>query len=540
MKVGRVQAQNFMSHDNLDVTLPPTGVVLVTGLNGAGKSAIMEAVAYGYWGKTLRGSDPRRGGDEPGGLVGCESDLVSVGRRWKGGSSASKLEVVGEQHENSTKAQDRVSDLLSWDVWRRSCAFSSADAAHFTLAADADRKRLLEAILGLDRLDIAHEAARKDLRQAEQKHTATGMATNRILGALDVARATLAKRSEMPKPPRVTVKEITSAHQLAQRQEAQAAAVVDKLRKQASDAQADLRTAEAAVLAAERVLAKLGQAECPTCARPFSLDRECQAKAMLELEQETERRGHRQVALAAITSHGIEAVQKQKVLHEQTEKAALHLTLIEREWFTYTQAAQLRDEAQDHLTELELDQMDAESAQYEAASQVALLEACCLVLGTRGVRSQVLASALGDLETAANRWLAEIGDRDLKVTIRPQVERASGTVADVVTMEVAGAGGGRGYKGASAGERRRIDVAIMLALAEMAGRAHGTSGSTLFFDEVFDALDVDGSRAVAQALGKLAQDRCVVVISHSTALASELSPGLSIVVEDGEARVRSR
>jgi DNA repair exonuclease SbcCD ATPase subunit len=52
--------KNFMSHDSSEVELPPSGIILVTGDNGAGKSAIAEAIAYGHWGKMLRNDIPWR------------------------------------------------------------------------------------------------------------------------------------------------------------------------------------------------------------------------------------------------------------------------------------------------------------------------------------------------------------------------------------------------------------------------------------------------------------------------------------------------
>ncbi len=537
MKVTRVVAERFMSHDSLDVTLPATGVVLVTGHNGAGKSAIMEAVAFGTWGKTLRGADPRRDGEA--GSVLVDADLVTVHRSWKGTGSA-KLEVVGEEHENSTKAQDRVANLLSWDVWRRSCAFSSADAAHFTMAADADRKRLLEAILGLDRLDRAHEAARKDLRNAEQLATAGRLAANRILGAIDTARRNVALRSTVPAKPGMTLEEAKAAHDQALLRAGEQSKVVDRLRERTAPLQLEVRGAELVVADRLRTVEKLSTSECPTCARPFDVDGDQLTQARREHAAAITAREAAKKALDDHYAIGQGEAAILRPLVEEAKKAASFVTYMDKEWFTYNQAAALLAEAETALGELDMDLMDAEFKQAELDGKVAMLEACCQVLGTRGVRSQVLATALADLESAANRWLHEIGDRDLEVVIRPQVERASGTVADIVTLEVLGAGGGRGYKGASAGERRRIDVALMLGLAEMAGRAHGTTGATLFFDEVFDALDATGARAVAQALGKLAADRAVVCISHSPALAAELHPVLHVRVESGVAKMCSR
>jgi DNA repair exonuclease SbcCD ATPase subunit len=140
------------------------------------------------------------------------------------------------------------------------------------------------------------------------------------------------------------------------------------------------------------------------------------------------------------------------------------------------------------------------------------------VLGLRGVRAPLLAGSLSGIEAVANAWLARLGRAGLRVVLHPYSEKKSGGVVDAISLDVAGAGGGYGYKASSGGERRRIDVALMLALAEVAAAAHGHLQGTMFFDEVFDQLDVGGLDSLAEALQELAQDRCVVVITHSEIL----------------------
>jgi DNA repair exonuclease SbcCD ATPase subunit len=151
-----------------------------------------------------------------------------------------------------------------------------------------------------------------------------------------------------------------------------------------------------------------------------------------------------------------------------------------------------------------------------------VLTAVEVVLGLKGVRVGVLARSLGGLGAIANAWLARLGIPEMNLELKPYSEKKTGGVTDSIGVVLSGAGGGHGYKAGSGGERRRVDLALLLGLSEVATAATGTPPGTLFFDELFDALDTDGVKAVSVALEDLAKDRCVVVISHNPELVREL------------------
>jgi DNA repair exonuclease SbcCD ATPase subunit len=138
----------------------------------------------------------------------------------------------------------------------------------------------------------------------------------------------------------------------------------------------------------------------------------------------------------------------------------------------------------------------------------------------------VLGRALDGVEAVANYWLQQIAPG------RALTVRAEGD-AGKITIGLQGFGGGK-YKAASAGERRRVDAPLLLALAEVAG--HGNHRGTLFLDEVFDALDRDGRALVCQALAELGQTQSVVVITHAEDLARAIPAVQRFEVSAGELR----
>jgi DNA repair exonuclease SbcCD ATPase subunit len=200
-----------------------------------------------------------------------------------------------------------------------------------------------------------------------------------------------------------------------------------------------------------------------------------------------------------------------------------------------TKASVLREKAQNfeaEAVELEFDLRPAIVRQRE-------LEVCEQVLGVRGVRVVVLTHALAAAESLANVYLGQMSI-GMRVKIRGFTTLKNGDVNANISIEVEGAGAGHGYKASSGGERRRIDAALLLAFAEIAAAASGGDPGTLFIDEVFDALDVEGCASVAQVLADLGQRRCVVLITHRveltqllkragakvyTAVAGKITPG---------------
>ncbi len=128
------------------------------------------------------------------------------------------------------------------------------------------------------------------------------------------------------------------------------------------------------------------------------------------------------------------------------------------------------------------------------------------LFGTRGVRSRILGQALGPIQDAANAFLEHLHP-DIKIELDADSDLKKGTSVEKIALTIHGRGGGHGYRALSKGERKRVDIALLLALASLGGEG------TLFFDDTFDFLDEEGAEAVGRVLEELAVDRTVVVLT---------------------------
>lgn len=509
----------FGTHQATEIEFPSRGIVVIRGGNGSGKSSLCEAVAWAGWGEHIRPDTLW-----PDGAQGHVSLLTGEGleirreQRARGTRlywSDLNRGLVAPQHATTTKAQEELEALLGpYDVWRRTHVLAAENIGAFSTAKDAERKRLLEVLLGVDALDgagerasEAHQHARRALAHAESDLHAAGARVERACNALHAARVV---------PPAAPLPDLSALRKAGARAEyglIQAEVAFGEVYGESARVDGLLRDAHGVQRMASQLVHGL---TCPTCKRDLVQDEDTRARAHREFAAATEaftaaqtearavgdavRAARNAVDAARAVAGGAQNAVRAAELQHQHHAGATH--------------AQARAVG---LAERELDA--AESALDVAASQHARAEHAEAVakqasaaLGTYGVRAHLLHGALSGIEAVANLWLARIAGPDVALRLGLKSEgRAE------VTLALEGMAGGRA-KSASTGQKRRVDVALLFALAEAAAGALGASRGTLFADEVFDSLDEAGRAAVCAAMDELAEERCVVVITHEEAL----------------------
>jgi DNA repair exonuclease SbcCD ATPase subunit len=534
--VERVVTERFMGHQAVDVDLPPTGIVVITGANGSGKSTLIEAVGAGLWAKLLRGTKWLPS-DEA--AVSLRASCVSVKRTRKGRQrklvwSPSGSEEEPTEYGTESKAQEALESLVgTFDQWRRSSVFSSADLDTFTRATDAERKRLLETMIGVDVFDGALLACRRDLR-------GTQMRSVELAGKLRELQAKLegwrrqdeeAKEGAGPEPPRPDSSLCAAKDQEHTRVQREYSDLVRReTTAENEQAQADRR-----IRRAQAELDNLDQMEtCSKCGQELSDEaRERLGAGARETIEEAERT--LQAAKTAMSEVGGQvdvAEASLKELRAELEDLRAQSAAYDQWVLRRGLREERRERIADELRKLDRELLDLEDEIDEAGVDVAELEVVERVLGLQGVRAHIVARTLAGVENIANVWVERLLP-GASVSLSPDTELKRGGTVERISLEVAGVGHDDGYMGCSGGERRRLDVALLLALAEVQAGAAGGAPGTLWLDEVFDTLDTSGKAAVSAALGDVAQERCVVVITHSDELAASLESTRRIVFKSG-------
>jgi len=209
--------RNFLSYGDEPQTLDFTQfrVACLTGDNGNGKSALLDAMTYALWGQARKGRHDRKPDD---GLLRLGATHMSVefafdldddryrvmrSFRRRPRSSVSELELQlfdpeADQFRPLTQAgapsvtQGKIDDLLSMDyeTFTNSAYLRQGHADAFTRKSPRERKQLLGRILGVDRYDRLQELARRRLTDLEDR-------MNHLTRKVDDASEALATRSDV-------------------------------------------------------------------------------------------------------------------------------------------------------------------------------------------------------------------------------------------------------------------------------------------------------------------------------------------------------
>lgn len=544
-------AYGFMKFvDGTTAKFPDTGIVVITGHNGACKSAIVEAFSVGAYGKTLRGTPAWRK-DEPG-LLQIRFDGMQVNRK-KPKNGAIQLQYGpddGELSDYTTamKSQHSLQDHLPpFDSWRRTSVFLARDAGTFTMATDAQRKTLIEDLTDAVKFGPALQAARADHKEVRKKIDRitrnTAVLQERIAGLdqrlmdlkQDVASVEIPDDVD-PEALQGLVWKYEAFIEKAKRDERTArTALVDVL--------AGVTDAQAAQRAASNAVKRLDVDECPSCGQDIPvamverLETELEVASTILDAKRAEAAGAKEQTDAELDELGDEI----ETFEEKLRLAKAELRLAKETIVRIVKATKIRnmrgqaledcfaahDDATGELAEEALDLGELRVLQAE-------LQACEVVLGLQGVRAHILGGALTGIEALSNAWLSKIGWPGLQVSMKPYTESdKKDGVTDKISLKMDGAGGGYGYLAASTGEKSRIDIAILFAFAEYAAAAQGVEPGTLWLDEVMDGLDDDGVDAVSDVLQTISQNRLVVVISHRQELCDALRPAQHLHVNAG-------
>lgn len=263
----RLSLTNFMCYRRAVLDFAGIHVACLAGENGAGKSALLDAITWALWGRARAKRDDdlvRLHEDEM--MVeftfGLGDQTYRVLRQRKSGKRGSTLldfqvqddgrwRSIAESGVRATQARIERLLRLDYETFVNSAFLRQGRADEFTVKTPAERKRVLGDILGLDRWSVYEERAKERLRAAQTEAEVIHLRVNEI-------EVELARRPEYKaelQAAQAAVVELSAAFQEAQAAYSQ----IETARTELRHVEAQIVDLTARSAQAERELATLSE-----------------------------------------------------------------------------------------------------------------------------------------------------------------------------------------------------------------------------------------------------------------------------------------
>lgn len=152
----------------------------------------------------------------------------------------------------------------------------------------------------------------------------------------------------------------------------------------------------------------------------------------------------------------------------------------------------------------------------------------------QGIKSFILDDITPFLNRRVNKYLSKLSSGRIEVVFSTRTKLKSGEEREKFSIDVYNSDGGEQYIANSGGEKKRIDLAINMALQDLVASRSSKKINIAVFDEAFDALDESGVEGVIELLQELSKDKStIMVVSHNEHLKSYFTNTITVVKQDG-------
>lgn len=514
-----VSYKNFQSVGNqpIKIQLDRSPTTVVGGHNGAGKSTLLEALSYGLFGKPLK----KLKLDQLVNTINRKQLVVTVefeqnGKDYKivRGMKPAVFEFwigteLQDQSAKSTDYQAKIEYVLGMDfkLFTQVVVLNKEKYVPFMELAAADRRKVVEDVLdisvfsimsellkteartlGTQFEDLKYERERLQERMRGQQRLIDEAASN-VDGQVDELKATIAG----------LVARIASLQDESGTYDAELATLAG-IQKQVHDAQLTKRGFEDIAVKFSTNIAELKKTAkffkdndvCPTCAQ----DIDDATKAVKHAECDTKIQGY-ETSAGAMVEHYQKAIDDLNALVTlQQREISLRQGIKQLD----SECARIRVEIGAHERSVERLSADSKVPQYEAelaltttkfdgmtdeletAKRAAETHAKAKeLLSDSGIKASIVRDYIEFINKLLNEYLGAM-DFYLNITLNEKFEDKINSI----NRE------GFTYDNLSTGQKCRVNLALWLALLEVASIKNSIVTNILFLDEILEPIDPEG------------------------------------------------
>lgn len=567
--------------------------------NGAGKSSIFNALVWALFGRTIRDipSDEnviRNGTDTVTVTVDLERNgaPVRIVRSRKRGKSSvlhvldekdNDLIVAGTVVELSKRVEQEIMGC-SFDVFCNTVYFPQGSFTFFTQANDADKKKIfdrllstdifghyeqqakckkieIEGNLGLLSVDVrdaqnaiaARDATLKDLDREEQEaRDKYERGRNHIVEAPEVSSEALERQIEVQTRLRDKIK-------LRDVSTKKSYAACDAALKEWQRFKNDLLEAQKWAVARRGMIAKN---QCPTCLQGIT-DKEGMEAEIVErltkaedLENEYRRRAEKagkeynadkeaetqaiadrrryedidtkiaQLGMQLRTAQGVEMMRKagETEIVARLDEAVASITARRKK--AKVEKKELAAKLTEYTEQVERLQERLDRVKFWITG-----------FGPRGIRSLIYENLLPFVNERANHYSSLLTGGNIEITVSATTRLKSGEDREKISVLAINREGASVYEANSGGERKRIDLCILLALQDLMVSRNDSGINLSIYDELLDELDEEGIERVVELLKERGRTQPLFLISHNDALQGYFEDTINVTKVDGVSKI---
>ena len=515
MKINSIKIEGFLSVKDAEVNFDNySGVTNIVGYNedttpvssnGAGKSTIIEAVAFALFGRTIRKTTEKNLryslAKVPCKVTITVNDNVVITRTKKPPSLLVMVDGKSYTKEGILPTQEYLEKFLNinYNVFLASMVFGQQNSMNFLSATPEEKRSIIQNFLNISDL-FKHRSKIRSLKTTfsnEKKVSSTLQAesmqkvnnlkgTNKKLtNALDRGEQTL-KEADITFVKKFSMTELQDIEQKRSEMVLNCQGVENKI-----------NTALNAITRLKGSIHKYEEnTTCEHCNKKPRVIWEQLAADKLEVEE------------AYLTRDKLR--KKLAKLNKEVDKFHIPISssdfeLIENLKAIETEIKVIKKQIRNQQTISRRHSVDMEEAQ----KKYDLMRFWEQAFSEQGLIKYIIRNILEFFNTRSNYYLNILSKGVFSIEFD-----------DILTETISNGLGIVAFDTLSGGEKKKVSLAVMLSLNDLLRLSGKEKSNIIFFDEVADSLDREGVKGLCDLIDELKEDKKVFIISHNEYLTS--------------------
>lgn len=586
MRILEVKIHNILSIEDADVTFEDNGLVLVEGwnyddgrANGAGKTAIFNAICFGLYGKVPRDINV--------------SEILRIGT--KRGYADVSVKAAGhtyrarrERPNKVTFYKDGVEDPMTQDSFESkiklgyeqflvSMYTAQSSGSKFIHKNDTQKKDFLLQLMDLKEFSLCKKEAEAEIKVLDKEIGELQIKLNGVNSKVQVYTEALRDPKELELSYNNLSEEvgdyIVDIQRLQKIQPPDVSKYVEleQTIRAKQDKFTEIRAKRSLLMQEYRKVsaedrpfsAKEADAECPHCQGELNINGKNVVKAddiravkkqheqhLVEirenakalkvqidvldetlLKEEDVNKLHAKVRDKKVADYSDydKAVRKVGELQSLRERKKAEMMAIKKEMDSHDETLKKIEALNTTIADINT-HVDAKTIEAE------LLEAVSQLYSSTGAQAYIMDSIVDSFNEVVTKYVDMVWP-SASYKLHSYKEKTDGDVVAKFSETLIVASKERSIGSLSGGEQRALSLAIDFAIVDILSKQFGMPLNPIIMDEPFEGLDATGRETVIELLDKLAVDRQIWVVDHASEAKAMFSKTLKIEKRNGVSKI---